>query len=64
MASCQFDGGTKGVETVTVTFGGTTYVVDLCDNEIQLLRQWVEGADKPSGRERAKPPTHSVTPID
>lgn len=63
---CDVDGGTKGVETVTVTFRGVAYVIDLCENETKVLEVWIRaGSDTPRERgDRPKQPSHSVVPID
>lgn len=64
---CDVDKGTVNVESVTVTWRGRTFIVDLCENETAIVEQWEKaGSGKPRKRAAGhlKPVTHSVTPID
>lgn len=69
MSICDVDGGTESVESVTISYRGRTFIVDLCANETPIIEGWEEaGSGSPRrGTDRPKPPTpptHSVTPID
>lgn len=63
---CDVDSGTQGVEKVTVTWRGRSFVVDLCENETSVLETWeAAGSGSPRGRSAGvKPQGHSVVPID
>lgn len=62
---CDVCGG-KDAETVTVSWRGKSFIVDLCGNETSTVESW-EQAGSLSPRKRTqsrKPKGHSVTPID
>jgi hypothetical protein len=66
MATCDVDGSDYGVESVTISWRGESFVVDLCVDELAVIEKWkAAGSTSPRKRqsERAKPPVHRVVPI-
>lgn len=59
--------GSTGAETVTITWRGRSFIVDLCEKETPTLDLWEQGgSETPRKRavSRTKQKGHSVTPID
>lgn len=66
-AVCDRCGGTESVESVTVSWRGRSFIIDICANEEALFLELEEqGSSKPRARQEnhGKPTPHKVIPID